>query len=246
MSRLAPLVDGSSADFPKYWNNDFVSYYGYGDAIALGLDLTLRVRSDSRITLDDFMRAMWRNYGKPAGSGPGLVGRPYTIDDVQVQLAAVSGDPAFAADFVKRYIVGTEKLDYAELLRHAGLVLRKQKGVPSLGVVRLTKGEHGPIVSSSTIIDSPAYKAGIDLDDEIVSVAGTPLTAPEDLPKVLGTHRVGDSVEVVFRRRGQQVRCSIILSEPTDLEVVTLENTGASVSPKQKQFRDAWLSTQVK
>lgn len=27
MSRLAPLVDGSSDDFPTYWSNDFISYY---------------------------------------------------------------------------------------------------------------------------------------------------------------------------------------------------------------------------
>jgi predicted metalloprotease with PDZ domain len=27
--------------------------------IGLGLDLTLRERSDGRITLDDFMRALW-------------------------------------------------------------------------------------------------------------------------------------------------------------------------------------------
>ena len=246
MSRLAPLVDGSSDDFPKYWSNDFVSYYSYGDAIALGLDLTLRVRSQSRVTLDDFMRAMWRVYGKPGGPAPGLVRKPYTIADVQTQLAAVSGDPVFAAEFVKRYIAGTNKVDYAPLLLHAGYVLRKRAGPASLGNLRLLKGDNGLRVSGSTMIGSPAYKAGVDLDDEILSVAGTSLVVPEDLAKALAGHKAGESVEIVFRRRGQEVHSSATLADPGGLELVTVESTGVELSAEQKQFREAWLGSKAK
>ncbi len=246
MSRLAPLVDGSSDDFPKYWSNDFVSYYSFGDAVALGLDLTLRTRSNSRVTLDDFMRAMWRNYGKPGGPSPGLVGKPYTIVDVQTQLAAVSGDPAFAADFVKRFIAGTEKVDYASLLLQAGFILRRQTGPPSLGRLRLTKANNAVRVSDSTIIGSPAYNAGVDRDDEIISIAGTSLSAPEDLPKVFADHKAGDSVEIVFRRRGQEIRATTTLVDPADLELVPVESTKIVLSSEQKQFRDAWLGSKAK
>jgi predicted metalloprotease with PDZ domain len=101
MSRLAPLVDGSSDPAPTYWGNTFASYYSFGDVIALGLDVTLRSRTGSRVTLDDFMRAMWRVHGKPGGTAPGLVSKPYTIADVRARLAEVSGDKAFADDFVR-------------------------------------------------------------------------------------------------------------------------------------------------
>lgn len=243
MSRLAPLVDGSSDDFPAYWSNDFVSYYSYGDVVALGLDLTLRARSDFRITLDSFMRAMWLSYGKPGGPAPGLVGRPYTIADVQAQLAAVSGDPAFAADFVKRYIAGTEKLSYAPLLLRAGFVLRRKTGPPSLGPLRLAKEEGALRVTSSTIIGSPAYHAGVDRDDEVLSIAGTSLAVPDDLAKALAGRKAGDNVEIVFRRRGQQVRAMASLEDPTELELVPLESTGTAISAEQKQFREAWLQS---
>jgi predicted metalloprotease with PDZ domain len=242
MSRLAPFVDGSSDAFPPYWSNTFVSYYSFGDAIALGLDLTLRARSNSSITLDDFMRAMWRTYGKPGGPAPGIVAKPYTIADVQAQLAAVSGDPAFAADFVKHYIAGTEKIDYAALLLHAGFVLRKRAGPASLGQLRLVKGTSGLLVSASTSIGSPAYNAGVDLDDEIISVAGTPLAAPEDLAKALSGHKAGDSVEIVFRQRGQEVRANATLAAPAQLELVQAE----TLSPEQKHFREAWLDAKSK
>ncbi len=246
MSRLAPLVDGSSDDFPKYWNNDFVSYYSYGDVTALGLDLTLRARSNSKVSLDNFMRAMWLTYGKPGGPAPGLVGRPYTIADVQTQLAAVSGDPAFAADFVNRYMVGTEKIDYAPLLLRAGFALRKKAGPGSLGPMRLTKDGNVLRVASSTIVGSPAYKAGVDRDDEVLSVAGKSLAAPEDLAKALADHHAGDTVEIVFRRRGQEVRAMAVLADSPELELVPVETMGGSLSSEQRQFREAWLASKVK
>ncbi len=246
MSRLAPFVDGSSTDFPKYFNNDFVSYYSFGDAVALGLDLSLRAKTNSRVSLDDFMRAMWRAYGKPGGPAPGLVKHPYTIADVQTQLAAVSGDPAFAADFVKRYMVGTERIEYAPLLLRAGFVLRKQAGPGTLGPLRLTKIDSALKVSAPTIIGSPAYNAGVDLDDEVVSVDGTPIAAPGDVAKVLAVHKAGDTVEIVFRRRGQEVRANAMLAEPDGLEMVPVESTGAVLSPEQTAFREAWLGSKAK
>ncbi|WP_158615422.1 M61 family metallopeptidase [Acidipila sp. EB88] len=246
MSRLAPLVDGSSDDFPKYWTNDFVSYYSYGDVTALGLDLTLRARSNSAITLDDFMRAMWHAYGKPGGPAPGLVGHPYTIADVETQLATVSHDPAFAADFVRRYMAGTEKVDYAPLLLRAGFVLRKQDGPPTLGRMRLKAADHALLVADSTLIGTPAYNAGIDRDDELLALANTPLATPEDLQKALGAHKAGDSVAIHLRRRGQDVHTTAILADPTDLEFVPVERTGTPLTPQQQQFREAWLGSKAK
>ena len=49
------------------------------------------------MTLDDFMRAMWRAYGKPGGAREGYVDRPYSLADAEARLAEVSGDPALRA-----------------------------------------------------------------------------------------------------------------------------------------------------
>src|SRR5262249_8091783 len=112
MSRMAAFTDGGRPIDRTNWSDTFISYYPYGAAVALGLDLSLRGRSDGQVSLDDFMQAMWRMHGKPGGTREGYVDRPYTVDDVEARLAEVSGDAAFARDFVARFINGRELQDY--------------------------------------------------------------------------------------------------------------------------------------
>src|SRR5712692_1910681 len=55
MSRMAPFTDGGRPMDRTNWSTTVISYYQFGGAIALALDLTLRERSGSRVTLDDYM-----------------------------------------------------------------------------------------------------------------------------------------------------------------------------------------------
>ena len=123
VSRLAVFTDRTEADPPGSFI-DVMSYYQLGAAIALSLDLSLRERSNGRLSLDDFMREMWRRYGKPGGVREGYVDRPYTAADAEATLAVVSGDAAFARDFFARYIQGRELADYGRVLAPAGFLVR--------------------------------------------------------------------------------------------------------------------------
>ena len=58
MSRLAPFTDAAVSIDRTAWNNLFISYYTYGSAIAMGLDLSLRDRSDGKLTLDSYMHGL--------------------------------------------------------------------------------------------------------------------------------------------------------------------------------------------
>src|SRR5204863_6727740 len=116
MSRMAPFVDGGRTNDPTNWATTVISYYPFGGAIALALDLTLRDRSNGRISLDDYMRSLWRTFGKPGGSREGYVDHPYTAADAEGILAEVSSDRAFAHEFFSRYIEGHDVADYPRLL----------------------------------------------------------------------------------------------------------------------------------
>ena len=78
------------------WDNTFISYYTFGAALGLSLDLSLRELSNGRTTLDTYMQAMWTRFGRPGQKTPGMVATPYTIADLQTVLAEVSGDKRFA------------------------------------------------------------------------------------------------------------------------------------------------------
>ena len=49
MSRLATFVDAARSVDPTNFSNAHISYYTYGAAVALGLDLSLRDRSDGTV-----------------------------------------------------------------------------------------------------------------------------------------------------------------------------------------------------
>ena len=86
MSQMAPFVDRASFTDRTNFANTFISYYTWGSVIGLGLDLTLRDRSDGRVTLDDFMRALWEKYGRPGTRTPGL--RRDAVHDRQPEIGA--------------------------------------------------------------------------------------------------------------------------------------------------------------
>jgi predicted metalloprotease with PDZ domain len=121
-SRLAPLVDGASSEQLASIDGGYLSYYVWGEAIALALDLHLRQRSNHRVTLDHLMRALWQRFG--AIDGPqGYVSRPYENVDVQTALAEVTGDVAFAHNFMDRYVFGNELPEFGPLLTAAGFTI---------------------------------------------------------------------------------------------------------------------------
>ena len=246
MSRLAPFVDAATSIDRTAWPNLFISYYTYGSAIAMGLDLSLRERSDGKVTIDSYMRALWRRFGRSGNTTPGMVTTTYTIPELENTLGEITGDAAFAKEFFERYVNGRELVDYAKLFARAGMVVRKRHaGTPWLGEAQLQVGAGGARVDSLVLFGSPLYKAGVAEADHIVSLGGTTLVQPAQIDEVLGRHKPGDAIPIAFvRRGGEKVEGVITLDEDPRVEIVTVESTGGTLSPEQKRFRDAWLNAQ--
>jgi predicted metalloprotease with PDZ domain len=240
MSRMASFTDGGRPVDRTNWDNTFTSYYQIGGALALALDLSLRERSDGRVTLDDFMRAMWRVHGRPVPPRPGYVGQPYTSEDAEQRLADVSGDRAFASDFFKQYVRGPDTPDFAALLEPAGLVLRRQNpGRAWWGDVEL---QAGPRIARTPLSTTPAYKAGLDVGDEIRQIDEARTAVPDDIAAALRKHRPGDTIAVGFvDRTGAQRSTNVTLEEDPGLELIPVEAAGRTPSPAQRAFRDRWL-----
>jgi predicted metalloprotease with PDZ domain len=244
MSRLAPFVDAAVSIDRTDFDNTYISYYTWGAAIGLGLDLTLRDRSNGKVTLDHFMRALWLKHGKPGGKAPGYVDNPYTVDDLKAALAAVSGDAAFANDFFARYIQGRELVDYQRLLERFGFVLRPASpGVASAGGLRIQDAQGRARVVAPVPFGSPAYGAGLERDDVIVAVAGMNVESAIEFERIIRQRKPGEEVTLDFERRGQRVMGRLRLVADPHLEMLRAEAAGRTLSVEQRRLREEWLSS---
>ena len=243
MSQHAPFSDAARSVDENNFSYAFISYYSYGSALALAMDMELRGRFSGKVTLDDYMRAMWRVHGKPGGSQPGLVARPYTLQDARDRLAEVSGDAKFAEEFFTRFVHGRDAPDYARLLAPAGLVVRPRN--PGAAWTGLQMDREDPLrVGTLVAFGTPAFTAGLDEGDVITSFGGAAFTT---LPAALKDRKPGEQVAIEFRRpSGQTVTATITLAEDPALQAATIESTGGTLTPEQKTFREAWVGSKVK
>src|SRR6185312_4897348 len=247
-SKHSVFADAGVSIDPNNDNNIFTSYYFYGGATALALDL--RLRSEFNLTLDDYMREVWLNRGK--------VMKPYTIPDLQSDLGKVTRNPKFAADFFNRYIYGTEKNNYEALLARAGLLLRKAEpgkawagpltvspGRGRAGMAR-TAGDDGLPIQSSTVMGTPIYKAGLDAGDIIMKADGKEVKNAQAFEEIVAGKNIGDKIVVNYKNRTGDHETTIVLEENPYLEVVTYEKAGKALTADQQTFRNNWLSSKIK
>ena len=232
MSLRAPFVDAAKS-IDRTNPNIFISYYPYGAVVALALDLQLRQRFPA-VTLDSYMRHLWETRGDAE--------RPYTPADLEKGLAEVTRDPAFADAFFARTVHASGLPDFAPLLKQAGLVMRPVDATRGWAGLTLRQGgrEKINVVDAAPAPGTPAYQAGLDLDDELLSIDGKP-TDGQDVTAVLAAHKPGDRVVVRFRQRGVERQGSLRLAADPAFTVVRRETEGVAVTPAQLAFRKAWL-----
>ncbi len=231
MSMQAPFADGGVSTDPTNRSNTFISYYTYGSAIAIGLELTLRSRF--HLSLDDYMKALWQAYGKPE--------KAYSMADLRNTLAKLTGDAAFAKDFFERYIQGKEVVDYAKLLESAGFVLRQARPGKAWLDAQLRDQNGAVTVANATSVGGPLYVAGLDRGDRVTSLDGQAVAASADVQRIIGAHKPGDKLAIEFDQRGEKKRAELVLTQDPQLEIVAFENAGREVTDEIKKFREQWL-----
>jgi predicted metalloprotease with PDZ domain len=256
MSEYAPFADGAGASVDATdINRTFLSYYTYGAGIALALDLSLRDMSGGKLSLDDYMKLLWTQHGKPGGTSPGLVSKPYTVADLRQHLATLTGNVKFANDFFDKYVEGRDAPDYSWLLALAGYTLdMAPPGRGWLGNAAVTETANGllvgvvgpngggPVRQFPVPFDTPLYDAGVDSGDIIKTIDGEPATSAGW--NAIANRKPGDPVKLTVMRRGGETvtRTATLKQDPTVRRVVSVENPSAA----QRAFRDSWLATKVK
>jgi predicted metalloprotease with PDZ domain len=240
MSQRAVFEDGGVFAAPTNGQNLFLSYYTYGSAVALGLDLTLRTKFPGK-TLDDYMRELWQSYGKHQKNY--APAKPYSLADLQSSLAKLTGDAAFAKDFFARYIEGREVVDYASLLAKAGYRMQKARPDTVWLDAQLREAGGALFIAAPTIWTGSFYKAGLDRGDKILSFDGQTVTKPSDVQELLKKHKPGDTIAIEFEQRGVKRTTQLTCTEDPQIEVVTFESLKQELTEEMKKLRAQWLGS---
>ncbi|HST51167.1 MAG TPA: PDZ domain-containing protein [Pyrinomonadaceae bacterium] len=225
--------------------NSTISYYDKGAVIGLLLDLEIRKRSGGARSLDNVMRALYKDFYKQ--------GRNYTPEDFQREAEAAAGTSL--DEFFRRYVRGHDELDYNAALDVAGLRLDTTStpaGRPAaeeayLGATFARDGEPvvgrttppGALVVRSVIAGTPAYEQGINAGDEIVAVDGFRATSAF-LAARIADKRPGDTITLTLFRADELRTFNVKLGSHANAAYRI--NPVAQPTDQQKRDYQAWLA----
>ena len=223
------LADSSFDAWSKFYRpdentpNTVVSYYAKGALLALALDLTLRLETQNRVSLDDIMQALWQRNG--------LTGIGIEDDDIRSLAEELSG--VNLKHFFARYVHGTDELPLKVLLAKAGIKLEwEATKTPALGVK--TNGE-GNEVKLMTVFDgSAAQAAGLSAGDILLAIDGLRIT-PAMLDQQLARHKAGDTIQVHAFRRDELMQFDVRLDPPA------ADKAKLSCSSPKRVLLKGWL-----
>ncbi|WP_187697696.1 M61 family metallopeptidase [Herbaspirillum aquaticum] len=234
------VAESSFDAWVKYYRQDenasnaIVSYYTKGSLVALGLDLTIRIQTRGRRSLDDVMRGLWVRYGRDFYDGK-QQGVPE--DEILAIMEELSG--ADLKRFHDRHIRGTEDVPLEDLLPAFGVAYEANvpaDAKPWLGA-RIGK-EGGDAKLAAVYEGGPAMLAGLSAGDKLVAIDGlrVPASGPDGL---LARYRINDTVRIHAFRRDELMEFSLRLKSDTAPQV-TLKALAKPVAVLRQ--RQAWLT----
>ncbi|MCF6356098.1 MAG: PDZ domain-containing protein [Candidatus Polarisedimenticolaceae bacterium] len=248
------LTDASFDAWTKFYKQDenapnaIISYYTKGALVALALDLTIRQQTRGKKSLDDLMRALWENYGKPD------VGVPE--DGIEQLAEQVTGLDLKV--FFDRALRGTDDLPLKELLATVGIGYQmeaatsatdrgglyveektpeEQKPRPVLGA-RIASAEGGRAKLTVVLDNGAAQRAGLSAGDIVIAVDGIRATA-NNIEQLIAQIPQGSSIPLHLFRRDELMQFDVMpLPAPVDTCRLRVLD---QATEHQIESRQSWL-----
>ncbi|MEP6607750.1 MAG: PDZ domain-containing protein [Burkholderiaceae bacterium] len=240
-SRLKQSVAESSFDaWIKYYRQDenapnsVVSYYQKGALIGLALDLSIRLKTHGKRSLDDVMRLLWKQWkaGRDHYAGLGEEQMSKAVEEATgVSLAREiaewterTGDPDYTALLGKFGVLCALRAD-VEAAHFALLGIKTRQAYQECQVVHIFDG-------------SPAQAAGLSANDVLIAIDDLRVT-PSNLDTLLSRYPTGDVVEVLAFRRDELMRFEVKLADRAPLKF-TLE-IDLKAAAEARRLRAGWM-----
>lgn len=176
--------------------NSRISYYLKGSLLAMLLDARIRQATNQQSSLDDVMRQLWHDF-RDIG---------YTHEDL-AEIVEQLASPQ-VRNWLDAELNSTDELDFSPALEQFGLTFRATsteeavKRLSKFWVGCETAISEGKIIVRSVYRGSAADRAGVNVDDELISLGEYRLTG-ETWPKQLENWPIGTPLELLVARRGR-------------------------------------------
>jgi predicted metalloprotease with PDZ domain len=197
--------------------------------IAFLLDAKIRKATSDAKSLDDAMRLAYSRYSGEKG---------YTLDQFYQTMSEVAGGDL--KPWFTRVADTTEELDYSEALDWFGLRFRPvDTKAQRAWLGANTRVDAGRLVVSQVRRGTPAFDAGLNVDDEILAIDDLRVR-PEGIVARLEQYKPGEKLSLLVARRDKIIRVEATLGvEPGRAwRVEPLPNA----SDAQKQRLAAWAA----
>jgi predicted metalloprotease with PDZ domain len=232
---IQPLAEASFDAWVKYWRNRQNSrnaesdYYGKGQHVSLLLDLQIRHSSKNRSSLDDVMKAMLQRFPRSVG---------FTNKDFITVCEEFAGTSL--KKFFDDYLFGTAPLDWERIVEYAGLEVLPKDPAQKNGLGASTHDIGDKVTVNAVFPGSPAEKAGIEIQDEIIALNGYRMRSA-DLQERIAAMKTGEEFVITIFRNDilREIR---ITAGPASSPRYTVVKT-AKPGGLQKSIFNSWLRT---
>ncbi len=246
--RLVQSLEHSSFDaWSKFYKQDenapnsIVSYYAKGAVAALALDLKLR--AESKTTLDAVMRECWQRFYLADGAGMPERG----LEGVAAELSGLD-----LREFFDVLIRGTQDVDLAALFAPFGVAVnfratgagtdaggQAAENLPS-GYAGLKFDPQDSARIAHVFTDGPAQRAGLSAGDRLVAVDGIK-TDRTGFERLLDNASPSTTFELHVFRRDRLITLSLSVAEPP-LDTVWLSRDSGADAEAKRRF-EGWQSS---
>jgi predicted metalloprotease with PDZ domain len=210
--RLVQDLSGASWDaWTKHYrpdensHNSRISYYLKGCLVAWLLDARVRQYSNNQLALDDIVRQLWCDYRHTG----------YTLEDFEDIVEALSSREI--RQWLDTQVRTATELDLTIALKQFGLRFQQLpeseialKSVTKVWIGSESTPTEGKLYVRRVFRNSPSDRAGLNVDDELISFDGYRVT-PDTWPSRLEVYEPDDQIELLISRRGKIRKLQIVL-----------------------------------
>jgi len=223
--------------------NNSISYYSKGEVVGILMDLEIINATKGQKSLDDVMKAMYLQCK--------TLKRGYTDAEFKAMVEKISG--ISFTNFWAKYVNGVDDIEYKKYFEYAGIDVATENATPDKPVT----GASGQLTNNGTINvtsiarNSAAWIAGLNVNDEIISLDGVTVNdaletiklrsaqlSLETLPLVTKKN-IGEVLKLKVKRDGLDKEISLTLKENPNVRLKPTIKEDAT--PAQKAVFAKWL-----